>query len=88
MSWDEARAAGARVVLCFLGAPFEELWNRLSRRNAELPAGTFHVARADLLRWSKLFEPPTAEEMALYDLPNPPAFIALHASATRRRKNP
>ncbi|MER9240653.1 AAA family ATPase [Mesorhizobium sp. M0633] len=64
---DEARAAGARVVLCFLDVPFDELWERLSRRNAELPVGTFDIARADLLRWSKLFEPPTSEELALYD---------------------
>jgi predicted kinase len=74
---DEACAAGARVVLCFRDVPFEELWNRLSRRNAELPAGTFHIARADLVRWSKLFEPPTAEEMALYDLPDNPAITTL-----------
>ena len=74
---DEARAYGARVVLCFRDVPFEELWNRLSRRNAELPAGTFHIARADLHRWSKLFEPPSAEEMALYDLPDNPAITAL-----------
>jgi predicted kinase len=73
----EARAYGARVVLCFRDVPFEELWNRLSRRNAELPAGTFHIARADLLRWSKLFEPPSAEEMALYDLPDNPAITTL-----------
>jgi predicted kinase len=74
---DEARAYGARVALCFRDVPFEELWNRLSRRNAELPAGTFHIARADLLRWSKLFEPPSAEEMALYDLPDNPAIATL-----------
>ena len=67
---DEARAAGAHVVLCFLDLPLEELWDRLSRRNTDLPPGTFSIARADLLRWSKLFEPPTAEELALYDQPN------------------
>lgn len=76
-SRDEARAYGARVVLCFRDVPFEELWNRLSRRNAELPGGTFHIARADLLRWSKLFEPPSVEEMALYDLPDNPAITTL-----------
>lgn len=74
---DEARAYGARVVLCFRDVPFEELWNRVSRRNAELPPGTFHIARPELLRWSKLFEPPSAEEMALYDLPDNPAITAL-----------
>jgi len=74
---DEARASGARVVLCFRDVPFEELWNRLALRNAELPAGTFHITRADLLRWSGLFEPPSAEEMKLYDLPDIPALTAL-----------
>ena len=73
---DEARACGARVVLCFRDVALEELWSRLSRRNAELPAGTFHIERADLLKWSKLFEPPGADEMALYDLPDDPAIAA------------
>ncbi|MGO6704583.1 kinase [Rhizobium ruizarguesonis] len=74
---EEARAAGARVVLCFLDVPFDALWNRVCRRNAELPAGTFDISRADLLRWSKLFEPPTAEELALYDRQTLPAITAL-----------
>ncbi|MDQ6435120.1 AAA family ATPase [Mesorhizobium sp. LHD-90] len=69
---EQARAAGAKVMLCFLDVPFEELWDRVSRRNAVLPAGTFNISRTDLLRWSKLFEPPTAEEMALYDGPAHP----------------
>lgn len=74
---DEARAAGARVVLCYRDVPFEELWKRLARRNAARPAGTFHIGRSDLLRWSKLFELPGADEMALYDLPDDPAIAAL-----------
>jgi predicted kinase len=79
---DQARACGARVVLCYLDVPFEELWYRLSGRNAELPADTFHITRADLLRWSKLFEPPSAEEVALYDLPDNPAVTALLTRAS------
>ncbi|MGZ2486997.1 putative kinase [Rhizobium pisi] len=74
---DEARAVGARVVLCFLDVPFDELWDRVSRRNAELPVGTFDISWADLLRWSKLFEPPTAEELALYDQQTHPAITGL-----------
>nr|WP_246790150.1 hypothetical protein [Rhizobium leguminosarum] len=46
---EEARAAGARVVLCFLDVPFDALWDRVSRRNAELPAGTFDISRATCL---------------------------------------
>jgi len=72
-----ARAAGARTVLCFLDVPFDALWDRVSRRNAALPAGTFEISRTDLLRWSKLFEPPTAEELALYDPSSHPVITAL-----------
>lgn len=67
----EIRCIGARIVLCFLDAPIEELWQRISRRNAALPVGTFDISRSDLLRWSKLFEPPTIDEMRLYDPPDP-----------------
>jgi len=75
---EEARAVGARVVLCFLDVPFDELWERVSRRNAKLPLGAFHISQAELLRWSKLFEPPTVEELALYDrqtIPPSPSFL-------------
>lgn len=72
---EEARAASARVVLCFLDVPFEELWDRVANRNAARPADTFEISRNDLLRWSKLFEPPTDEELALYDPPGNPASV-------------
>jgi predicted kinase len=62
-----ARAVGARVVLCLLDPPLDELWARVSSRNAERPFGTFEMTRADLLRWSELFQRPTADELALYD---------------------
>jgi predicted kinase len=64
---DEARAAGGEVVLCFLDVSLEELWKRISLRNAELPDGTFHITQSDLIRWSNLFEAPTSGELALYD---------------------
>lgn len=72
---EAARTAGARVVLCFLDVPFEELWARVANRNAARPADTFEISRTDLLRWSELFEPPTAEELALYDLPGDHASV-------------
>ena len=65
-----ARKLGARVVLCVLDPPIAELWNRLSRRNADRPVGAFEIPRADLLRWSDRFERPTADELALYDPPD------------------
>lgn len=62
-----AREVGARVVLCLLDPPVDELWNRLSRRNADRPFGAFAITKAELLRWSELFERPGANELALYD---------------------
>ena len=77
---EEARKVGARVVLCFLDVPFEVLWDRVARRNAARPADTFEISRNDLLRWSELFEPPTDEELALYDPPGSPASV-LHMTS-------
>jgi predicted kinase len=53
--------------LCLLDPPVDELWNRLSRRNADRPFGVFEITNAELLRWSELFQRPTADELALYD---------------------
>jgi predicted kinase len=70
----EARATGAKVVLCLLAPPFEELWSRVARRNAQLPEGAFAIQREDLLRWQGLFQKPDAAELAAYD--PPPPFLA------------
>ena len=70
----EARATGAKVVLCLLDLPFEELWSRLEQRNARLPEGTFDISREDLLRWQTLFQRPDKAELATYD--SPPPFLA------------
>lgn len=62
-----ARGVGARVVLCLLDPPIDELLRRLSRRNANLPVGTFEIPQEALLRWSDRFQRPTQDELALYD---------------------
>jgi predicted kinase len=62
-----AREVGARVVLCLLDPPVDELWDRLSRRNADRPSGAFEIGKHDLLKWSERFQRPTADELALYD---------------------
>jgi predicted kinase len=62
-----ARDVGARVVLCLLDPSLDELWERLSRRNADRPFGAFEITKDALLRWAELFQRPTAEELALYD---------------------
>lgn len=60
----EAEALGAKVKLYFLEVGLDELWRRLSERNANLPSGTFFVCRKDLESWMKLFEPPTKDEFS------------------------
>jgi predicted kinase len=61
------REVGARVVLCLLEPSVDELWDRLSRRNADRPFGAFEITKAALLRWSQAFQCPTPDELALYD---------------------
>lgn len=58
-----AEAIGAQVKLHYLEVARDELWARLSRRNAALPPGTFVVTEAQLDRWWGWFEPPTADEL-------------------------
>lgn len=57
-------AVGATVELVFLDVAHSELWRRISRRNADLPAGTFAVDRAEFDLWCTLFEPPAPDEGA------------------------
>jgi predicted kinase len=59
----EAEALGAKVELHYLDVPLDELWARLSRRNANLPPGTFPVTREQLELFDSWFERPTAEEL-------------------------
>ena len=59
----DAEALGAGVELHYLKVEVDELWKRLEIRNAELPAGTFHVNQDELREWAKLFEPPSEDEM-------------------------
>lgn len=70
-----ARAVGARVVLCVLDPPEEEIRRRLTRRNAAPPAGTFVISDADLARARRFFQHPAPEELALYDPLEPPGGV-------------
>jgi predicted kinase len=58
-----ARALGAAVELHFLDPPVEVLFERIRARNRESPPITFD----DVINWTKIFERPTEEEMALFD---------------------
>ncbi len=73
----EAEDLGATVVLHYLAVTRDELWDRLSRRNAALPPGTFAVTKDELDEWWGWFEPPTADE------PVPLKSGVLSASLTR-----
>jgi predicted kinase len=66
---ERARAVGASVELRFLDAPLDELWPRLTARNADLPWATGAISRDDLEAWSEKIERPTPDELALYDEP-------------------
>ena len=59
-----AEALGAYVEVHFLEVKREELWTRLSKRNAERPPGTFVVTEAQLNEWWSLCELPSEEERA------------------------
>ncbi len=60
----EAEALGAIVVLHYLAVERDQLWDRLVRRNAALPPGTFAVTVDELDEWWDWFEPPSADELA------------------------
>ena len=64
-----ARELGASVELHFLDPPIDVLFERIRTRNMESPP----IERQDLLKWSEMFQRPTAEEMALFDNPVDPA---------------
>jgi predicted kinase len=59
----EAETLGALVELHYLKVDLDELWNRLVKRNSNLPPGTFKVTREDLELWARSFEPPTENEL-------------------------
>jgi predicted kinase len=63
----QARALGARVVLCVLDPPREELLQRLGPRNLDGSRGAFYITEAALDRASTLFQRPTLDELALFD---------------------
>lgn len=63
----EAQALGVRVVLCLVDPPRDELIARVARRNADLPAGVFHITDAVLDRALTTFQRPTPEELTLFD---------------------
>ncbi|MFD0380664.1 AAA family ATPase [Streptomyces sp. NPDC127112] len=65
-----ATEAGAVSVMVYLQASHEELWSRVSKRNAqhEDDPNSIYFAESDLLRYRTRFVPPESEEPHLvYD---------------------
>ena len=62
-----AQALGAEAEIVVLDLPLDVLWERLERRNAELPAATFAVSRAELEEWAAIFQVPTPQELQRWD---------------------
>ncbi|MGB7979410.1 MAG: ATP-binding protein [Candidatus Nanopelagicales bacterium] len=63
----DARRHGARVVLHVFDMPREQLWARLQQRTATGPPGAFPVSEAELDAARRIFEVPTASELADLD---------------------
>jgi predicted kinase len=61
---EAARALGVAVELRFLDAPYEELVRRVVARHR---AGGIAIAESHMERYRAIFEPPTDEELRLYD---------------------
>ncbi|MEU4192581.1 ATP-binding protein [Kribbella sp. NPDC026611] len=62
-----ARDLGAQTEIVFLDPPFEVLWDRISRRNDNLPPGTFRITRDELMEYSARFYRPTEAELQRWD---------------------
>lgn len=58
-----ARTLSAAVELHYLTAPIDVLYQRIRTRAAESPP----IEMEDLIRWARIFQEPTPEEMALFD---------------------
>ena len=63
---EAARRLGVAVELRFLDAPYEELVRRVLERHAD---GGIAITERHMERYRGIFEPPTDDELALYDRP-------------------
>jgi predicted kinase len=66
---ERARELGAGVELRYLDASIDDLWERVRTRDRESRVGRRAITRADLDEWAQVFEPPDADELALFDRP-------------------
>ncbi len=66
---ESARSIGAPVELRYVSAAIDELRRRIERRDLEGRWGSRSITRPELEEWSRIYQPPTDEEMATYDPP-------------------
>lgn len=64
----EAELAGANTRFYFFEVNRDQLWERLTKRNADLPPKTFTVTEQELDRWLPWFESPSEDELELNSL--------------------
>ena len=64
-----ARGLGVGIELHYLEVPTEELWRRIEARNSKPPWDGNPIRRADFDAWVRVFQPPDAAELALFDPP-------------------
>ena len=64
-----ARALGVQVELQYLSVPLEELRTRVVQRTADRAWGSYPLTPEELDKWIVFFEPPDANELALFDSP-------------------
>jgi predicted kinase len=64
-----ARELRAAVELHYLDATPDVLWQRIQDRGMEQELGSRAVQRSELDLWLRSFQPPTDEELALFDPP-------------------
>jgi predicted kinase len=69
---ERARRLGLAVEQRFLDVPVDELLRRIEVRNRDVPADWLRISEADLRQWASMLEPPTADELALFDAPLEP----------------
>lgn len=58
-----ATTLGATVKLLFVDVPRDELWARISKRNAKRSPASAFIAETSLDLWLNWFEPPTSDEL-------------------------
>jgi predicted kinase len=64
-----ARDLNVGVELHYLDVPIDELWRRIDARNSDPPWNRHPIHYADLDGWLRVFQPPNAAELALFDPP-------------------